>query len=87
MTTLEELYHGNINPSESESLCNNPEYKNLITLTAQAHDKLVASLNSEQKKLFDNYIINAEELSTIIEVDCFKTGFKLGAKLTIEAYT
>ncbi|MBQ7202930.1 MAG: hypothetical protein IJM10_07345 [Clostridia bacterium] len=87
MITLEELYHGNINPSESESLCNNPEYKNLIALTTQSQDKVFASLNDEQKKLFDNYIINAEELSTIIEVNCFKTGFKLGARLTIEAYT
>lgn len=87
MTTLEELFHGNINPSESKGLSNNPEYKNLIALTAQAQNKLIVSLNDEQKKLFDKYIINAEELSTIIEVDCFKTGFKLGAKLTIEAYT
>lgn len=87
MTILEEVYHGNINPSESESLSDNPEYKSLIALTAQAQEKLVSALNEEQKKLFDNYIINAEELSTIIEVDCFKTGFKLGTRLTIEAYT
>ena len=87
MTILEELYHGNINPSESESLRSNPEYKNLIALTAQAQDKLIAALNDEHKKLFDNYIVNVEELSTIIEVNCFKTGFKLGARLTIEAYT
>lgn len=87
MTILEELYHGNINPSESESLNNNIEYINLISLTSHAHDKLIAALNDEQKKLFDNYIINAEKLSSIIEVNCFKVGFKLGARFTIEVHT
>lgn len=87
MTMLEKLYHGYINPSESERLSNNPKYNNLIALTAKAQEKIVAVLNDEQKKLSENYIVNAEELSTVIEVDCFKTGFKLGARLTIEAYT
>ncbi len=84
MTTLEELYHGNINPSESESLSNNPEYQKLITLTAQAQDKLKTSLNKEEQKLLDNYIKSSEKLSVIINEDVFKTGFSLALKIMIE---
>ena len=40
MTTLENMYYGNINPCESESLLNNPEYQKLITLTSQDTKKI-----------------------------------------------
>lgn len=84
VTTLENLYHGNINPCESKRLLNNPEYKKLIALTSQAQEKLVESLTVEQKKLFDNYVINAEELSVIIEEETFKYAFSLAIKIMIE---
>ena len=84
MTTLENLYHGNINPCESEKLLNNPEYQKLISLTSQAQDKLVESLNDEQRKLFDNYVTNSEELSVIIEEKTFKYAFSLAMKIMIE---
>lgn len=84
MTTLENLYHGNINPCESEKLLNNNEYKKLMTLTIQAQDKLVESLTDEQKKLFDNYVSNAEELSVIINEEIFKEGYRLATQIMIE---
>ena len=84
MTTLENLYHGNINPCESERLLNNHKYKKLIALTSQAQDKLVESLNDEQRKLFDNYVTNSEELSVIIEEKTFKYAFSLAMKIMIE---
>ena len=84
MTTLENLYHGNINPCESDRLLNNPEYKKLISLTSQAQEKLVAVLTNEQRKLFDNYITNSEELSMIINEEIFKEGFSLAIKIMIE---
>ena len=84
VTTLENLYHGNINPCESEKLLNNPEYQKLISLTSQAQDKLVESLTDKQKKLFDNYASNAEELSVTIEEEAFKYAFSLAIKIMIE---
>ena len=84
MTVLENLYNGNINPCESERLKNNSEYKKLISLTAQAQEKLVTTLTEEQKKLFDNYIMNSEELSLIINEEIFKEGFSLAVKIIIE---
>ena len=84
VTTLENLYNGNINPCESERIKNHPEYKKLIALTGQAQEKLAATLTKEQKKLFDNYIINSEELSVIINEEIFKEGFSLAMKIMIE---
>ena len=84
MTTLENMYRDNINSCESERLLNNTEYKKLITLTSQAQEKVVESLNVEQKKLFDNYVTNAEELSIIIEEETFKYAFSLAIKIMIE---
>lgn len=84
MTTLENLYNGNINPCESERLKNNPEYKKLIALTTHAQEKIVATLTEEQKKLFNNYTMNSEELSVIINEEIFKEGFSLAMKIMIE---
>ncbi|MBQ9227477.1 MAG: hypothetical protein IJ168_01495 [Eubacterium sp.] len=84
MTTLEKLYNGNINPCESESLLNNPEYQKLITLTSQAQEKLVAMLTEEQRKLFDNYVMNSEELSVIINEEIFKEGYRMATQILIE---
>lgn len=84
MTTLENLYNGNINPCESERLKNNPEYIKMITLTTQAQEKIAATLTEEQKPLFDNYLTNSEELSVIINEEVFKEGFSLAMKIMIE---
>ena len=85
MTTLENLYHGNINPCESRRLMNSPVYKKLIAFTNQAQEKLVSTLTEEQKKLFDNYIMNSEELSVIINEEIFKEGFSIAMKIMIES--
>ena len=84
MTTLENLYHGNINPSESENLRGREDYKQSILLVTKAQEKLKAALNDEQTELFVNYLMNAEELSLIVEEEMFKEGFKLAARIMTE---
>lgn len=84
MTTLENLYNGNINPCEAESLKSNPKYKQSLSLVGQAQSKLIESLTEEQKKLFDNYLTNAEELSVITDEEIFKVGFSLAVKIMTE---
>ena len=84
MTTLENLYHGNINPCESERLKSNPEYQKLLSLTEKAQENLQVSLSEEQRQLLDNYIINADELSIVINEEIFKEGFSLAMRIMIE---
>ena len=84
MTVLENLYNGNINPCESEHLKNNLEYKKLLSLVGRAQEKLKATLTDEQQELFENYLVNANELSVVIDAELFKEGYRLATKIMIE---
>ena len=85
MTTLENLYNGNINPCELENLRERSDYKNALVLVNQVQEKLEAVLDEEQKKLFSNYITCTDKMSLIIEEEIFKEGFRLAAKIMTEA--
>ena len=84
MTTLENLYHGDINPCENNSLLGRDDYKKLLNLVSRAQEKLSATLSEEQRKLFENYLMNVEELSVITEQEMFKSGFSLAVKIMTE---
>ncbi len=84
MNTLENLYYGNINPSESESLRGRVDYKKSIILVTKAQEELKAALTDEQMELFVNYLMSVEELSLIVEEEMFKEGFKLAARIMAE---
>jgi mannose-6-phosphate isomerase class I len=87
MDILEELWYGNITPTEYSRIENNANYKEALRLVNHNQERLKATLNDEQKELLEKLLTANEEFSIIIELDCFKVGFKLGARLTIEAYT
>ena len=87
MDILEELWYGNITPTEYSRIENNVNYKEALRLVNQNQERLKATLNDEQKELLEKFLTASEEFANLIELDCFKVGFKLGAKITIEAYT
>ena len=39
-----------------------------------------------KKELLERLLSTSEEFANLIELDCFKVGLKLGARLTIESY-
>lgn len=84
MTTLENLYNGNIEPTDSESLKNNICYKEGLRLVDRLQDELSATLNEEQKELFEKYLTAANELSIVINEETFKTGYRLATQIMIE---
>ena len=84
MTTLENLWHGNIAPCEYNRLTDNSKYKEAVDLVSKTYEKLKSALTDEQKDLLQRYTVNCDELSIIIEEEAFKTGFELAAKLLIE---
>ncbi len=86
MTTLENFYHDNINPSENNCLQEREDYKKLLELVSRAQEKLSETLTAEQKNLFKSYVMNSEELSLIIEEEIFKEGFSLAMKIMIETF-
>lgn len=87
MTILEELWFGNITPTEYNRIENNVNYKKALGLVNLNQERLKASLNDEQKDLLEKLLTASEEFENLIEFDCFKVGFKLGVRFTIEAYT
>ncbi|MBR1532604.1 MAG: hypothetical protein IJ643_11155 [Eubacterium sp.] len=87
MDILEEFWYGNITPTEYSRIENNAKYKEALNLVNQNQERLKATLNDEQIELLEKLLTASEEFANIIELDSFKAGFKLGVRLTIEAYT
>ena len=85
MTTLENLYNGNINPCELENLHKRSEYKTAITNVSKTRDKLEEILTEEQKEFFEEYVSRWDEMSSIVEEEIFKTGFSLGLRIAVES--
>ncbi len=84
MTVLENLYNGNIEPTDSESLKNNIRYKEGLRFVGRLQEELSATLNKEQKELFEKYITAENELSIVINEETFKTGYRLATQIMIE---
>ena len=85
MKLLEELWYGNIEPTEyNSSSCK--EYKDLLKQVALNEEELLAKLTDEQKKLFFRYTDSAHEFQASTECLLFQNSFKLGARLLLEVF-
>ena len=73
-------------PTEYSRIENNANYKEALNLVNQNLERLKATLTDEQKELLERLLSTNEEFANLIELDCFKVGLKLGARLTIESY-
>ena len=85
MTTLENLYYGNIFPADKEIKCGS-EYSKLLNLSVRNEDKLVPTLSKEQKIIFEKYKDCITETTSIAEKEAFIQGIKLGIKITAESF-
>ncbi|MBO5495338.1 MAG: hypothetical protein J5964_06445 [Eubacterium sp.] len=86
MDILEEFWYGNITPTEYSRIENNANYKEALELVNQNQERLKATLTDEQNELLEKLLTTSEEFANLIELDCFKVGFKLGVRFIIEAY-
>ena len=84
MTTLENFYFGNINPSEYKQ---NKDTKKKLSEMIMLLDELKSMLITEQQKEKLEQI-DACQLSLIAlsERDAYIEGFKLGVKMTTEIF-
>lgn len=85
MSTIEELYYGNITPAEQE-FRRNSEYAHVLQLATRSEEKLIGTLTEAQKETFETFKDNTSKLSSLTEVTAFSLGFKLGLRLTAEAF-
>ena len=85
MTTLENLYYGNIAPA-NKYIKRGSEYSKLINLSVRNEEKLTPTLSKEQKIIFEKYKDCISEMTSIAEKEAFIQGIKLGIKMTTEAF-
>lgn len=83
MTMLEELWYGNLEPSEFDS-SSSKEYKELLHLVSRNEEKLLATMTAEQKELFSRYSDCVREFHSLAECLLFQNSFKLGARMMAE---
>lgn len=82
---IEELYYGNITPAE-RSFRRTGEYAHILQLVTQNEEKLTETLTEAQKEIFEKFKDSTSEISSMTEVTAFTLGFKLGLRLTAEAF-
>lgn len=79
MTTLQELWYGNIRPNEDKIISD--EEKRLVELIARNHETLSSSLKNNDLDVFEKYVDCFTEYASLIECQAFEIGFKLALKL------
>lgn len=79
MSTLQELWYGNIRPNEDKVITD--EEKELIELIARYHEKLSSSLKNDDLGVFEKYVDCFTEYASLIEAQAFEIGFKLAMNL------
>ena len=82
---IEELYYGNITPSE-RSYRRTGEYAHILQLVTRNEEELTQTLTKSQKETFEKFKDGTSELNGMTEETAFTLGFKLGLRLTAEAF-
>ena len=84
--TISELWHGNIVP-QNDARNNSKEMKELMGYMSRHHEDLLATLNDEQKVIFEKFDDCWSEYASKAEAAIFEYAFKLGMSLAIETLT
>ena len=84
MTTLEDFYFGNVNPSEYNQ---SKDTKKKLAEMTKLLDELRSMLTTEQQKEKLEQMENCQlSLIALSEKDAYIEGFKLGVKMATEIY-
>lgn len=83
-SVLEELYAGNIRPTD-KIFDKNSKVEKLCGLVISLQDDLREMLNDEQKRLFHKLVSTQSDLEYREGMEKFIDGFKLGLRIAIEA--
>ena len=85
MKTIDELWYSNISPSE-QCTCGDKRLKELLKLVARNREDLDGTLTDKQKETLEKFEDCTNEMHCITERDAFSYGFRLGVRLTAEAF-
>lgn len=85
MKVLEEFWYGNLNPIE-RPFHRQRKFDEVFKLLKNNEEKLLETLNENEKELFTKYKACEDELVQITECETFKKGFKLGVRFKMEYF-
>lgn len=83
MTTLEDLYYGNISPQE-RYIKRGKRVDKLVNLMCKNEEELNEGLTEKQKETFEKFKDCTSELSCITEHEAFSSGFILATRIMVE---
>lgn len=82
MSTIQELWFGNIKPNEDKVITD--EEKRLVELMARQQEQLSSSLKTNELDSFNKYVECSVEYASLIEAQAFEIGFRLAIDLLTE---
>jgi len=83
MQVLEDLYMGDIHPSE-HSFKKGSQYAKALNDTVKAGDALIGTLTEKQKEQFEAYMTAQREVNMLTDCETFIYAFRLGAKIMMD---
>ncbi len=85
MLILEDLYLGNVRPSE-RSFKRNSQYAKALDEAVMTGDALTDTLTEKQKEMFEEYMTAQREVNVLTDCETFCFAFRLGAKIMIAGW-
>lgn len=79
MLILEDLYLGDVRPSE-RCIKRNTQYAKALDDLVKAGDALTDTLTEKQKEMFEDYMTAQRGVNVLTDCDTFCMAFKYGAK-------
>ena len=83
---LEDLYYGNLTPCQ-RAVRPGSRVQKLAQKQSDLESNLNNSFTEEQRENFEQYLSVCADLLDANCLDCFATGFRLGARFTHETFT
>lgn len=86
MLILEDLYLGDVRPSE-RSFKRNSQYAKALDELVKAGDALTDTLTEKQKEVFEEYMSAQWEVNVLTDCETFIYSFRLAAKIILDVLT
>ena len=86
MQVLEDVYLGDIHPSE-RGFKKDSQYAKALNDAVKAGDALIGTLTEKQRKQFEAYMTAQREVNVLTDCETFCYAFRLGAKIMMDVLT
>ena len=86
MLILEDLYLGDVRPSE-RSFKRNSQYAKALDELVKAGDALTDTFTEKQKEMFEEYMTAQREVNVLTDCETFIYAFRLSAKIMLDVLT